>query len=252
MIPLEYALKEISCKSSLEIKGFVKDCISEKFYPCVGSGHSTINPEDFIIQLLDYTGLEKDKRALIIDSCREVYKDMLENFNNSSQEDYKSCLINLCRVIDMAGPPELEKETRQFFNHALSLDFILSENLGASVRAFMSYAKQPDIKFIEDEILTNKEICVYGFNSMLDVGQTSDKIYEYLKELYQKQYNDDWPVNCIFLTKRTSRLLEDESFPVRILRDLKENNLVDWRKLKEDLDEKIVPDSKKWLEELAH
>ncbi len=248
MISLECALSELESEGS-DIDKFVKDIFQRGSYH--GSGHhSDTPPEDFVIQLLRYRGLEADKRRLIIGSCKEIYQDILDNFfDKQSEGGYQSKLRRLTRTIDIAQPPELEEQIRELFNRVLSSGYGLEEGLGAITRAFVGYAKKSDIEFVETDVLTNPNICAYGFNLMLNVNSDPNKIEKYLKELYQREYNSDWPVDCLSLTNRASKVLKDNNLPFRVLKDLKENNLIDWEKLSSDLQGETW--SRKWLEQLV-
>ncbi|TKJ36235.1 MAG: hypothetical protein CEE38_12525 [Planctomycetes bacterium B3_Pla] len=260
MISVERALNSIRGKSVEEVREFVRNRILGTDIASFGSGHSTEPSEDAVIQLLRNPELDTEKRKAVIRGCIDVYREIWIWLDESDWiqniDRWKDVVLNLCRVVDMAQPPELKKHAKPFIVRLLEESSCSDEILGAAVRAYMAYAQdEKSIQFWEDEILTNKDIAAYGFNALLDIDvqnpdiATKDKpkIEEHLCELWRLQVEENWAVNTAFLLRRAARVRNETALIYRVLLRLKNKDYSLWKKIEKELKQSW---SQQWLAKL--
>ncbi len=262
MISVERALNSIHGKSAEEVRKFARNRISGTDIASFGSGHSTEPSEDVVIQLLRNPELDAEKRKAVVEGWMDVYREARKWLLDDPDyvEDikkWKDVVVNLCRVIDIAEPPEFKKYVKRLITELLDEESCPGELLGAAVKAYMAYAQdEKDIRFWKDEILTNKDVAAYGFNALLDIDiQSPDiapedkpKIEKYLCDLWRLQVEENWPVNTAFLMRRAARLRDETALIYRVLLILKNEESSLWEKIEKELKQ---PWSQQWLEKLV-
>ena len=252
MISVERALNSIRERSLEELREFVRNRILGTDISSFGSGHSTEPSEDVVIQLLANPKLDTEKRKAVIKGWMDVYRKLREWLDDPDYvkdvEKWNDVVVNLCRVVDIAEPPECEKYVKRLITSLLDEDSCPKELLEATVKAYMAYAQdEKNIRFWEDEILTNKTLAAYGFNALLDIDEKHPRIEEHLCELWRLQVEDNWSVNTAFLLRRTARIRNEPALIYRVLLKLKNKDHSLWAKIEKKLDQ---PWSQQWLEKL--
>ena len=260
MISVERALNSIRGKSVEEVREFARNRILGTDIASFGSGHSTEPSEDIVIQILRNPELGADKRIGVVEGWMDVYRkvrewldglDYVEDINK-----WKDVVVNLCRVVDIAEPPEFKKYVKRLITEILDEEPCPGELLSAAVKAYMAYAHdEKSIRFWEDDILTNKDVAAYGFNALLDIDlqnpdiatEDKPKIEKYLCELWRLQVEENWPVNTAFLMRRAARVRDETELIYRVLYVLKKDDSL-WENIKEELKQSW---SQQWLEKLA-
>lgn len=261
MISIEQALNTIRGKSAEEVREFTRNRILGTDIASFGSGHSIEPSEDVVIQLLGNPELESEKRKAVVEGWMDVYRKVrvwLDGLDYVEDiEKWKDVVVNLCRVVDIAEPPEFKKYVKRLITELLDEESCPGELLGAAVKAYMAYAQDDkSIRFWEDEILKNKDVAAYGFNALLDIDvQNPDiapegkpKIEEYLCDLWRLQVEENWPVNSAFLLRRAARVRNETALIYRVLLKLKNKDYSLWEKIEKELNQ---PWSQQWLEKLA-
>lgn len=262
MISIERALSSIRGKSTEEVREFARNRILGTDVASFGSGHSAEPSEDVVIQLLEFTDLDAGVREAIVEGWMDVYEEVGKWL--LSRPDYienigvwKDMVVNLCRVVDIAEPPEFKKYVKRLISGLLDEESCPGEFLGAAVKAYMAYAQdETSIRFWEEEILTKKDVAAYGFNALLDIdvqnpGIATDKkptIEKYLCDLWPLQITEDWPVNTAFLLRRAARVRNETSLIYRVLLRLKNRDGTLWERVEKELEE---PWGQQWLEKLT-
>ena len=251
MISVERALSSVLGKSAEDVREFARNRISGTDISSFGSGHSTEPGEDVVIQLLGNPDLDPEKRKAVAEGWMDVYREVRQWLDDPDcVEDiskWKDVVVSLCRVVDIAEPPEFEKYVKRLITELLDEESCSGELLSAAVKAYMAYAQdEKSIRFWEDEILTNKDVAAYGFNALLDIDAGHPRIEEILLKLWRLQVEDNWPVNTAFLLRRAARVRNETALINRVLQDLKKNDFL-WRKIKPELNQ---PWNQQWLENL--
>jgi len=247
MISVERALDSIRGKSVEEVREFARNRILGTDIESFGSGHSIEPSEDVVIQLLRNPELESEKRKAVVEGWMAVYREVRKWLldDHVYAEDiikYKDVVVNLCRVVDIAEPPEFKKYVKRLINELLDEESCPGELLGAAVKAYMAYAHdKKSIRFWEDEILTNKDVAAYGFNALLDIDvqnpdiapKNKPKIEKYLCDLWRLQLEENWPVNTAFLLRRAARVRDETALIYRVIQELKKDDYL-WEKLRKN------------------
>ncbi len=252
MISVERALNSVRDKSVEEVCEFARNRILGTDIASFGSGHSIEPSEDVVIQLLRNPELDAEKRKAVVEGWMDVYRevrkwlddlDYVEDINK-----WKDVVVNLCRVVDIAEPPEFKKYVKRLITELLDEESCTGELLGAAVKAYMAYAQdEKSIRFWEDEILTNKDIAAYGFNALLDIDAGHPRIEEHLYKLWRLQVEESWAVNTAFLLRRAARVRNETALIYRVLLKLKNKDYSLWERIEEELKQ---PWSQQWLEKL--
>jgi hypothetical protein len=252
MISIERALNSIRGKNVEEVREFARNRILGTDIASFGSGHSTEPSEDVVIQLLRNPEFESEERNAVVEGWMDVYRevrkwlddlDYVEDINK-----WKDVVVNLCRVVDIAEPPEFKKYVKRLITELLDEESCPGELLGAAVKAYMAYAQdEKSIRFWEDEILTNKDVAAYGFNALLDIDAGHPRIEEHLCELWRLQVEENWPVNTAFLLRRAARVRNETALIYRVLLKLKNKDYSLWERIEKELKQ---PWSQQWLEKL--
>ncbi len=252
MISVERAWDCVRGKSVEEVREFARNRISGIDIASFGSGHSIEPSEDVVIQLLGNPELESEKRKAVVEGWMDVYREVREWLDDLDYvEDinkWKDVVVNLCRVVDIAEPPEFEKYVKRLITELLDEESCPGELLGAAVKAYMAYAQdEKSIRFWEDEILTNKDVAAYGFNALLDIDPEHTRIEKWLCELWRLQVEENWTVNTAFLLRRASRVRNETALINRVLLKVKNRDYYLWAKVEKELKE---PWSQQWLKKL--
>ena len=239
MISIKIALNYIYGKNIEEIRKFTYNRILGKDHNlCDGE-----NNEDVIIRLLENSKIiGKEKRKSIIDGCVDVYSEIIEWINDLDCEKninkWKDVVISLCRIVDIIGPHELKKYAKQLLIIFFEKEFCKKELLGATLRAYMSYANNENIQFWKNKVLRNKDTAAYGYNALLDIGVSCSFLEKYICELWYCKIKDDWPVDVLFLMEHTSLVRNNPDFINNVLLRLKNEKLFLWRKVNEFFQQK--------------
>lgn len=249
MISAERALNSIRGKSVEEVREFARNRILGTDIASFGSGHSTEPSEDVVIQLLGNPELDAEKRKAVVEGWMDVYREVREWLDDLDYvEDikkWKDVVVNLCRVVDIAEPPEFKKYVKRLITELLDEGSCPGELLGAAVKAYMAYAQdEKSIRFWEDDILTNKDVAAYGFNALLDINARHPRIEKKLCELWRLQVEENWPVNTAFLLHRAARVRNETALIYRVLLKLKNEDYSLWEKIEKELNQ---PWSQLWL-----
>ncbi len=250
MISVERALSSIRGKSVEEVREFARDRILGTDIASFGSGHSTEASEDVVIQLLRNPELDAEQRKAVAEGWMDVYREVrgwLDELDYVEDiKKWKDVVVNLCRVVDIAEPPEFKKYVKRLITELLDEESCPGELLGAAVKAYMAYAQdEKSIRFWEDEILKNKDVAAYGFNALLDIdvqnpdiaSENKPKIEKYLCDLWRLQVKENWPVNTAFLLRRTARIRNESALIYRVLLKLKNEDYSLWEKIKKELNQ---------------
>ena len=253
MISVERALNSIRGKSVEEVREFARNRILGTDIAYFGSGHSTEPSEDVVIQLLGNSELDAEKRKAVVEGWMDVYREVRKSLDELDYvEDikkWKDVVVNLCRVVDIAEPPEFKKYVKRLITELLDEESCPGELLGAAVKAYMAYAQdEKSVRFWDDEILTNKNVAAYGFNALLDIDAGHPRIEERLYELWRLQVEENWPVNTPFLLRRAARVRNETALIYRTLLKLKKRGGSLWEKIEKGLNQ---PWSQQWLGKLA-
>ena len=252
MISFERALNSIRGKSVEEVREYARNRILGTDIASFGSGHSTEPSEDVVIQLLGNPELDAEKRKAVVEGWMAVYREVREWLDGLDYvEDikkWKDVVVNLCRVVDIAEPPEFKKYVKRLITELLDEESCPGELLGAAVKAYMAYAQdEKSIRFWEDEILTNKDVAAYGFNALLDIDAGYPRIEEHLCELWRLQVEENWTVNTAFLLRRAARVRNETALVYRVLLKLKNEDYSLWEKIEKELKQ---PWSQQWLDNI--
>lgn len=252
MISVERALNYIRGKSVEEVREFARNRILGTDIASFGSGHSTEPSEDVVIQLLGNPELGAEKREAVVEGWMDVYRKVREWLDGLDYVEeikkWKDVVVNLCRVVDIAEPPEFKKYVKRLITELLDEESCPGELLGAAVKAYMAYAQdEKSIRFWEDEILTNKDVVAYGFNALLDIDAGHSRIEEHLCELWRLQVEENWLVNTAFLLRRAARVRNETALVYRVLLKLKNEDYSSWERIEKELKE---PWSQQWLKRL--
>ena len=261
MISAERALNSIHGKSVEEVREFARNRILGTDIASFGSGHSTEPSEDVVIQLLGNSELDAKKRKAVVEGWMDVYREVRKWLLDDPDyvEDikkWKDVVVNLCRVVDIAEPPQFKKYVKRLIDELLDEESCPGELLGAAVKAYMAYAQdEKSIRFWKDEILTNKDIAAYGFNALLDVDvqnpdiapEDKPEIEKYLCDLWRLQVEENWPVNTAFLLRRAARVRNETALIYRVLLKLKNKDYSLWEKIEKELNQ---PWSQQWLDNI--
>lgn len=251
MISVERALNSIRGKSVEEVREFASNRILGTDIASFGSGHSTEPSEDVVIQLLGNPELDADKRKAVVEGWMDVYREVRESLDELDYVEninkWKDVVVNLCRVVDIAEPPEFKKYVKRLITELLDEESCPGELLGAAVKAYMAYAQdEKSVRFWEDEILTNKDVAAYGFNALLDIDAGHPRIKEHIFELWRLQLEENWPVNTPFLMRRAARLRDETALIYSVLQELKKDDSL-WERIEKELNQ---PWSQQWLKRL--
>jgi len=252
MISFERALNSIREKSIEEVREFARNRILGTDISSFGSGHSTEPSEDVVIQLIANPELDAEKRKAVLEGWMNVYRQVREWLDDPNYVDdiknWKDVVTNLCRVVDIAEPPEFNKYVKRLITELLDEESCPRELLRAAVKAYMAYAQDDkNIRFWEEEILKNKDVAAYGFNALLDIDPNHERIEEKLCELWRLQVEENWPVNTAFLMRRAARVRDETALIYRVLQYLKKDDSL-WKKIEKELKQ---PWSQQWLKKLA-
>jgi len=251
MISAERALNSIRGKSVEEVREFARNRILGADIASFGSGHSNEPSEDVVIQLLGNPELGAEKRKAVVEGWMDVYREVRESLDELDYDEdikkWKDVVVNLCRVVDIAEPPEFKKYVKRLITELLDEESCPGELLGAAVKAYMAYAQdEKSVRFWEDEILTNKDVAAYGFNALLDIDAGNPRIKEHIFELWRLQLEENWPVNTPFLLRRAARLRDETALIYSVLQELKKDDSL-WEKIEKELNQ---PWSQQWLKRL--
>jgi len=252
MISIERALNSIRRKSVEEVREFARNRILGTDTASFGSGHSTEPSEDVVIQLLRNPKLDAEIRKSVLEGWMDVYRDVREWLDDPDYVEqinkWRSVVVNLCRVVDIAEPPEFKKYIKRLITELLDEESCPAVLIGAAVKAYTAYAQdEKSIRFWEDEILKNKDVAAYGFNALLDIDAGHPRIEEKLCELWRLQLEKNWPVNTAFLLRRAARVRNEIALINRVLLKLKNKDHSLWEKIAKELNQ---PWSQQWLERL--
>jgi len=252
MISVERALTSIRGKNAGEVREFARNRILGTDIASFGGGHSAEPSEDVVIQLLRSSDLDAEKREAVVEGWMDVYRevrDWLDDLDRvEDRENRKDVVVNLCRVVDIAEPPEFKKYVKLIITQLLEEESCPGELLGATIKAYMAYAQdEKSIRFWEEEILTNKDVAAYGFNALLDIDAGHSRMEGHLIKLWRLQVEDNWPVNTAFLLRRAARVRNEPALINRVLLRLKNKDYSLWEKIEEELKD---PVSQQWLERL--
>ncbi len=249
MISVERAFNFIREKSIEELREFARNRILGTDIASFGSGHSIEPSEDIVIQLLLNPELDVERREAVVVGWMDVYRKVREWLDDPDYiediKNWKDVIVNLCRVVDIAEPPEFQKYVKRLITELLDEESCPGELLEASVKAYMAYAQdEKSIRFWEDEILTNKDVAAYGFNALLDIDAGHPRIEEKLCELWSLQLEENWPVNTAFLLRRAARVRNEPTLIHRVLLKLKTGDSSLWEIIEKELSQ---PWSQHWL-----
>ena len=251
MISVERAFNSIRGKNVEEVHEFTRNRILGTDIASFGSGHSTEPSEDVVIQLLRNPELDAEKRKAVVEGWMDVYREVREWLDDPNcvedTDKWKDVVVNLCRVVDIAEPPEFKKYIKRLITELLDEESCPGELLGAAVKAYMAYAQdEKSIRFWEDEILTNRDVAAYGFNALLDIDPYHERIGEKLCELWRLQVEENWPVNTAFLLRRAARVRNETALIYSVLQKLKNNDSL-WEIIEKELEQ---PWSQQWLDNI--
>ena len=252
MISVERALNSIRGKNVDEVREFARNRILGTDIASFGGGHSTEPSEDVVIQLLRNPEFESEERNAVVEGWMDVYREVREWLDDldyiENIKKWKDVVVNLCRVVDIAEPPEFKKYVKRLITELLDEESCPGELLGAAVKAYMAYAQdEKSIRFWEDEILTNKDVAAYGFNALLDIDAGHPRIEEHLCELWRLQVEESWPVNTAFLLRRVARVRNETALVYRVLLKLKNEDYSLWERIEKELKQ---PWSQQWLDNI--
>ncbi len=252
MISVERALNSLRGKSVEEVREFARNRILGTDIASFGSGHSTEPSEDVVIQLLGNPELGPEKRKAVVEGWMDVYREVRKWLDDPDYvediDKWKDVVVNLCRVVDIAEPPEFKKYVKRLITELLDEESSPGEILGAAVKAYMASAQdEKSIRFWEEEILKNKDVAAYGFNALLDIDPNHERIEEILYELWRLQVEEDWLVNTAFLLRRAARVRNETALIYRVLLKLKNKDYSLWEKIEKELKQ---PWSQQWLDNI--
>ncbi len=250
MISVERAYDLVKGSSEEEVRELVRNRILEKETLSMGSGHSLEPSEDVVIQLLNNPQLECERRCAVLTGCIDVYRIVRERLDDpgwaTTIGSFKNVILNLCRVIDMSQPGELSKQTKSLLVLLLEDSTCPPELLISVVKAYTAFGRnEKNVRFWEEEVLTNQFVSSYAFNALLDIDPLHARIEKHLCELWSLQVNEHWPVDTGFLMKRAIRLRDSKELIHTVLSELRRHGY--WQHIKENLARR--PWTKKWLED---
>lgn len=233
-----------------EIQQLTKDRLSGKDSTPVGSDYFLEPSEDLLIQLLRKDDLPDEIKTGILKGCIDLYAQswgwLASPDYREKIADYKDVFTRLCRVVDAASPAELERHSYSILNLVLEKDEEpLSEVLGASVRACMGYEQTEQHIDTWEKVINFKDAAAYAFNMLLSINPLHLRIERYLRKLWRRQIEDDWPVDTSFLMRRAARMRAEQmrDFICQVLWRLEKETW--WDKVDANLRERVW--TRDWL-----
>jgi len=192
-------------------------------------------------------------RKGILEALCETYNEN-KNWLNSSEASMQA-LDNFLRVVEIATPEELEDKVDSLFYEAVEhIDEIVMDKSRKEIfyaiisakHAYKNFSEEKDSKIIE-MLLQRKEFAAAAYRTALGAGFS--KTADYLFELWCRRYDENWPVNVIFLNLRTDNA-EGNDFVKKVMQRLKKERQDIWQRIEEDLSNEIQEGReycKRWL-----
>ena len=145
--------------------------------------------------------LTPDKRSAIVDSMRNVRRELEDSFLDSTEITVDK---NLCdrwsEVIDLARPPELQKEARFLLRAAQEALPKTRSLLPALAAAATAYADKAELdSTLWRGLLRIPETAALAFQRLLRI-ESFEELADVWLELFRKRCNDGWPTNMRLLT----------------------------------------------------
>jgi len=221
----------------------------------LGTQHDLEPSENFVIELLIDDRLPAEKRVAVIAGCEEIYGEVLrwlaQPTNTGDAPDWVDTTIRLCRVVDMAKPAELSRHVTWLLSPAMDSPRIDMEVRAAAFRAAMAYSTSKDQYPLWERVLGFPELAAYGFNAILTIDPQSYRVEACLRQLWVRQLEEDWPIDCAFLTRRAARESGSNRLTADVIQWLADKYHVGtrpvptWAKLIHELDRRDW--SREWL-----
>ena len=209
MISQEQAIDHTAKLSLGRLRELTRQRLRGQDVTPVGSGYAAEPSEDLIIQLLKVSDLPPERRAAIIAGCKDVYKRLFAWLISPEEADKEATAlgevtIRLSRVVDVAAPDELRRQTDSLLR-LCSDPAVASDVRAAAVRAAMSFQQTADHAPLWEELLESPDVAAYAFSALLNIDPHAPRIERTLRKLWQRQFEENWPVDTPFLARRAAR-----------------------------------------------
>lgn len=183
-------------------------------------GKETEKPHEAVAAafVLPSETLTPDKRAAIVKSMRDVRRELEESFLDSTDiKDNKDLCDRWSEVIDLARPPELQREAR-FLLRAAQEALPKTRNL---LPALAAAATAYDDKAGSDStlwrgLLRFPETAALAFQRLL-CTEPFEEMAKLWLELFRKRVDNDWPANMRILTLSLLKKAPEREQAIQIL-----------------------------------
>lgn len=213
MITAEEAKRHIAGLQPDRLRELTKQRLLGEDSVSVGTGNSDEPAEDLLIQLFRDDSLEAGSRAAVLAGCKDVYAQLLRwlaSPANLEPVKWPDVATRLCRVVDIAAPPELGGRADAMLSLVLDNADVPVEVLTAAVRASMAYEQTEESIPRWKRLLDNPHVAAYAFNALLAINPRMPLIEAALKRLWKRQLLEGWSIDTAFLMRRAIRAQTSE------------------------------------------
>lgn len=157
--------------------------------------------EDIIINLLN-SELDCCQREAIIKGCREIFSGVFAAITSSNiSEEIHSNIIRVCRVINLAKPPELISLAHALLVLAIDSREIRLDVKLAAMRAVLGYPQEETYLPVWEKAIQHDELASYAFNGICKVCKSGPLVDKFFIFLWTKSICDNWKTNILIITK---------------------------------------------------
>ena len=195
-------------------------------------------PEDLIVRLLRETALAPNARLAMIEACEDVVIHLIRATSTGKDcidPDLAEAYIRVCRIMDIASPPELSPWAVSALRSVIALSGVDSNILAAAVRSNMGYEPRlMDIPIWED-VLQQPSVAAYAFTSLLRISPYEPRIETFAESLLVNATTANWPVSVLALLRNLIQAQGADAGACRVLRRIHDGHRTAWVVLENEL-----------------
>ncbi len=253
--------QEETCQKSINYftqKEGIKETALKRLYnkdssPVLGesaSGHGLFVERscDVLIPPLLRDKAPQNIREGILEALCETYNNTKRWLNNPETTSLYP-LDNFLRVAEITKSKELEDKVDNLFYEAVEhIDEIVRDkdreeifySIFSAKRAYNNFSEEKDSQIIE-MLLQRKQFAAAAYRAALSAG--FNKTAEYLFELWCKYYDENWPVDVLFLSIITDNM-NSSTFVKRVIPRLQKERKDIWQRIEKDMDKAVQEGSR--------
>jgi hypothetical protein len=176
---------------------------SQDTFPMLYAGKEVEKPHEAIAAALTLVEgeLTPEKRAALIQVLRDVRRELEDAFLNGNFGPRENDLCkSWAEVIDLALPPELQKEARLLLHAALESPPAERGFFAPLAAAATAYpGQQNSDPILWTKLLVHPETAALAFQRLLSI-HSFDEMAKVWADLFERKLTRDWPTNMRVLT----------------------------------------------------